>query len=162
MNIHYCVFHNYKGLIFKRHISNSHLLFIPTIDQFLYLILFGTNDHNIIYGALLLKDYSFKMNVIINAQQKEFGKSFHDVESLFSICEQVGSEEYNIKLPNPGKYIKSDIHIKYYENNKVHLSGKDYYIYALDFVFDPLSPMDSIDSSNSIDLKMFEMRKLSR
>jgi len=137
------------------------LLFIPTIDQFLYLILFGRDDHNINYGALLMKGDSFKMNFIINSQLKEFGKQFQDVERLSSKCEEVDSEEYNITIPSPGMYIKSDIHIKYYEKSTVHLSGKDYYIYALDFDFAPLSPIDSIDSSNSVDLKMFAMKKLS-
>jgi hypothetical protein len=161
MKLRYCIFKNFSGLILKKYKSNTHLLFIPTPDSFLYLLLIGSDENNLHYGALLLKDDLIKMNMLITAQEKEFPNKFEDIEDLYCKTEETGQEEYLVHIPNKGKYIKSDIEIQFYEDQTIKLAGKEYFLYILSFDFNSLTPTEKINSVSPAKIKMIAMKKLS-
>lgn len=158
----YCIYKNYKGIIFKKHKDNSHLLFLPSDDYFYYFMLLGKdNTSEFYYAALLHRDDKIKMGFFIDEEKELLKNKFLEIESLKGIVKINDKDSWNIDLITPGKHIKSDIEVQFYDEGTVKLQGKRYLIYTLKFEFKEMIK-EFPETENKIEKKMFFMKKLSK
>lgn len=159
--LYYGVFKNYKGLIFKTYISNSHVLFVPADNKFYIFLLLGynENDPSLEYAAQIYSDDITKMDEIVKYYKNKV-KKFYLVESI--LCNSiVKNDTITINLNNPSEFIQSkQIKIKYYEKGTTTIEGNKYFVYTIRMKFNPLEKENMKSLKYVSDLKMMALKKL--
>ncbi|OQB41693.1 MAG: hypothetical protein BWY04_00689 [candidate division CPR1 bacterium ADurb.Bin160] len=143
--VYYCVFKNKKGIIKKKHISNSHLFFIPMKDTFVYLMLYAVDENkpNIYYALAIAEDDIYKQRLYLKEETLHFKGKFQVVEGIPCQSISIAENKQKISLEEPGEHIKSDIFYKNL-NDIVEMYGKKFPIIELKFDFAPLFPENTL------------------
>jgi hypothetical protein len=155
MDLYYCVLKNYKGLFKKKHIGNTHLFLIPISDkEYLYLGMIGEieDEKGNYLTQLIVKLPEEIVDQVIDEEINYFKDRFVVVEELRCSPSKLGAGEYNIKIPNKGDMILSDIHVEF--NVDVSTNARRIYTITGDFDF------ESEDIKSTSDMKMIAAKKL--
>jgi len=114
--IRYCIVKKYKGVLIKRHKSNTHLFFIP-IDpkKYMYLALVGqlTEEDDTYAAQLLVRLPEDIIDETIDGEFEYFGERFVEVESINCHSTNPSPGKYIINLSKKGFNIKSNLEINY-------------------------------------------------
>jgi len=114
MHIYYFILENYS--LFGKHKGNTHLFMIPISDnRHIYVGLLGEIEGNKSHYAskLIVQIPSRLIHPVIEGEKKYFGEKFKILEKI--PCSVTEDEEgiYSIVLKNKGKYLKSDLTVKF-------------------------------------------------
>jgi len=113
--VYYIILKNYKGILKKKHIGNTHLFFIPvTTSETFYLALIGkiTNEDNSFVCQLINRLPRELRHKIVEEQKKEFKNRYEVLEVLICEPQQLDEEKFKIKIPSKGNYFLSDLNIE--------------------------------------------------
>jgi len=115
--IRYCVVKKYKGILIKKHKSNTHLFFIP-IDpkKYMYLALVGqlTEEDDTYVAQLLVKIPEDIIDDTISGEYDYFGNRFVEIESIKCHSTNPSPGKYKITLVKKGFNIRSNLEIDYH------------------------------------------------
>jgi len=155
MTLYYCVLKNYKGLFKKKHIGNTHLFLVPISDNtYLYLGMIGElEDEKGSYATqLIVKLPSEIVDQVIEEEINYFGDRFVVLEEINCIPRKTAAGVYDIKLPQKGDMILSNLHIEF----NVDISTNARRIYTLTGEFN----FESEDIKSTSDMKMVAAKKM--
>ena len=155
MDLYYCVLKNYKGLFKKKHIGNTHLFLIPiSEDTYLYLGMIGEleDDPGNYATQLIVKLPTEIVNEVIDEEIKYFEDRFVVIEELKCSPRKIAAGEYDIKIPQKGNMILSNLHVEF--NVDVSTNSKRIYTLTGEFNF------ESEDVKSSSEIKMVAAKKL--
>lgn len=114
--IRYCIVKKYRGMLVKKHKSNTHLFFIP-IDpkKYMYLALVGqlSEEENSYLGQLLVKLDEEIIEDTISGEFEYFGNRFVEIESISCHSTNPSPGRYVITIPKKGFNIRSNLEIQY-------------------------------------------------
>jgi len=119
MDINYCILKNYKGLFKKKHVGNTHLLFIPVSKNVsCYVVILGKfkTEDNMYATQLITKTPNVLVQKIIDGELEYFKDRFELIEKIKCIPEKIEDGNYKISLNKKGKYILSDLEFKFSDN----------------------------------------------
>ena len=157
MNLYYCVLKNYKGLFKKKHIGNTHLFLVPISDnKYLYLGVIGElEDEPGNYATqLIVKLPSDIVDQVIDEEINYFGDRFLVVEELKCTPAITSAGVYDIKIPQKGDMILSNLHIEF--NVDISTNSRRIYTVTGDFNF------ESEDIKSTSDLKMVAAKQMAK
>jgi len=115
-NLYYCVLKNYKGLFKKKHVGNTHLLFIPVTEKVsCYVVLIGKlkSEENTFASQLITKLPNVLVQRVVDGEVEYFKDRFIIVEKLKCKPEKIEDGNYKISLLKKSKYILSDLEFKF-------------------------------------------------
>ena len=113
--LYYCILKNYKGILKKKHVGNTHLFFIPVSDsETFYLALLGKDSkEKDTYICQLIVRVPNNLRVkLVAAEKDHFKDRYLVIEALKCESNQTDPSNFNIKIKK-GKVVKSDLVLTY-------------------------------------------------
>lgn len=115
-NLYYCVLKNYKGLFKKKHVGNTHLLFLPVTEKvscFVAIIGKLKNEENTYITQLITKLPNVLVQKVIDGEIEYFKDRYIILEKIKCSQEKIEDGNYKIKPSKKGKYILSDLEFRF-------------------------------------------------
>ena len=113
--LHYYVLKTYKGLFKKRHVGNTHILYLPiSTREFLTLIILGAKDETTWIGAQVARAPLEYLLPMIDEMKRDLGEdAYVNIETLSIKPKEARKGSYKITLAQKGVYIKSNFTVDF-------------------------------------------------
>ncbi len=108
--IRYCAFKTYKGIFFKNHAGNIHIIMFNTPNSVLLLELLGEVDNNMAAQLVYRTEVREETN-LLNALKSD--EDFVIVEELTCKTIEKQKTDFIITIPKKGKFIQTNLKLSF-------------------------------------------------